>query len=153
VIAEPTRTLAPQARWIWRGQQALGWGIATLVAFMALRQIDGTLSLVAGLVALAGLVVGVTVVPGLRWRRWRWEVRPDAIDIRHGTFVVRRTLIPMPRVQHVDTTQDVVEQQLGLANVVVHTAAGNHRIPLLLSSDAGELRERIGELALNADEP
>ena len=153
MIDEPTRTLAPTARAIWRGQQILGWTVAFVLAIVVVRQIDETLSVVAALVALAGLAVGATVVPSLRWRRWRWEVRPDAIDIRHGTFVVRRTLIPMLRVQHVDTTQDLVEQQLNLATVVVHTAAGSHKIPLLRERDAGELRERIAELALTADEP
>jgi uncharacterized protein len=153
VIAEPTRTLAPTARSIWRGQQILGWAVALILSSVLVRQLDATLSLVASGVALVGLVVGATVVPSLRWRRWRWDVRPDAIDIRHGTFVVRRTLVPMLRVQHVDTTQDPIEQRLRLASVIVHTAAGSHRIPLLRESDAAELRERIAELALHADEP
>ena len=67
----------------------------------------------------------------LRWRRWRWDVRPDAIDIQHGTLTIRRTLVPMMRVQHVDTTRGILEQAFSLATVVVHTAAGSHRIPLL----------------------
>jgi uncharacterized protein len=88
----------------------------------------------------------------LRWRHWRWEVRPEVIDIRHGTLVVRRTLIPMLRVQHVDTTRDVIEQSLDLASVQVHTAAGGHKIPLLTLYDAGEVRDRIAELARTADD-
>jgi len=153
VTPEPTRTLAREARWVWRGEQLLGWGIAVAVGMAVAAQVDGALSVLLRVLPVVGLLVCVTVVPSLRWRRWRWDVRPDAIDIRHGTFTIRRTLVPMLRVQHVDTTRGVVEQALDLATVVVHTAAGSHRIPLLRVADAAEVRDRIADLARTADEP
>ena len=73
----------------------------------------------------------ILVVPELRWRRWRWEVREHEVDIRRGTLTETRTLVPMQRVQHVDTRRDPLEQALGLATVVFHTAAGENRIPAL----------------------
>jgi membrane protein YdbS with pleckstrin-like domain len=135
------------ARWLWRGEQLLTWGVATAVGFVVAAQLDGALAVLARAVPLAGLVICVPLVPSLRWSRWRWDVHPEAIDIRHGTFTVRRTLIPMPRVQHVDTTRGVVEQSFDLATVQVHTAAGSHKIPLLGLADADDLRDRIAELA------
>ena len=54
---------------------------------------------------------------------------------------MRRTLIPMARVQHVETTEGVLEQALGLATVAIHTAAGGHTIPLLRDLDAARVRE------------
>ena len=50
------------------------------------------------------VAVGVVVVPELRWRRWRWEVR-DRRSTCATARCVTRTLVPMLRVQHVDTTQ------------------------------------------------
>jgi uncharacterized protein len=67
--------------------------------------------------------------------------------IRHGTFTVTETLVPMVRVQHVDTTSDIIEQALDLSTVVIHTAAGSHKIPLLSIVQADELRDRIADLA------
>ena len=93
------------------------------------------------------LVLPVAGLPPLRYRRWRWDVRPDVIDIQHGTFTVRRTLVPLERVQHVDTRRGVLEQIFDLATVVVHTAAGSHTIPYLAPADAAELRDRIAALA------
>jgi membrane protein YdbS with pleckstrin-like domain len=153
VTPEPTRTLAREARWVWRGEQLLFWGIAVVVCMIVAAQLDGALALALRIVPVAGLLICVTLVPSLRWRHWRWEVRPEAIDIRRGTFTIRRTLVPMLRVQHVDTTRGVVEQSLELATVVVHTAAGSHSIPLLRVADASELRDRIADLARTADEP
>ena len=149
---EPTRTLSREARWVWRGEQPLGWGVAVVVCLVIAAQLDGAPALALRIVPVLCLLAFVVVVPSLRWRNWRWEVRPEAIDIRHGTFTIRRTLVPMLRVQHVDTTRGVVEQSLDLATVVVHTAAGSHRIPLLSVKDAAEVRDRIADLA-RTDEP
>jgi membrane protein YdbS with pleckstrin-like domain len=153
VTPEPSRTLAREARWVWRGEQLIGWGIAVVVGMVVAAQVDGVLALAMRLVPIVGLLVCVVLVPSLRWRHWRWEVRPEAIDIRHGTFTIRRTLVPMLRVQHVDTRRGPVDQSLDLATVVVHTAAGSHTIPLLRVDDAAEVRDRIAELARTADEP
>ena len=150
---EPTRTLAREARWVWRGEQLIGWGIAVVAGLIVAAQLDGVLALALRVVPVVGLLVCVPLVPALRWRHWRWEVRPEAIDIRRGTFTIRRTLLPMLRVQHVDTTRGPLEQSLDLATVVVHTAAGSHSIPLLRVADAAELRDRIADLARTADEP
>jgi membrane protein YdbS with pleckstrin-like domain len=147
-VTEPARRLAPRAKWAWRLQQAGLWGAATVAGTVA-----GTQAGVAPLwiVPLAILVAATLSVPPLRYSRWRWDLRPEAIDVRHGTFTVRRTLIPLARVQHVETRRGILEQLLDLATVVVHTAAGGHTIPYLSEHDADELRDRIAALARTGD--
>ena len=58
----------------------------------------------------------------------------------------------MLRVQHVDTKRDLLQQWLGLATVVFHTAAGANEIPALTVDEAAQVRDRIAELARTADE-
>jgi membrane protein YdbS with pleckstrin-like domain len=140
----PPRRLAGNARWVWRLQQALAWGIATVAVLVMAPELDLPGSL--ALIPLAGLVVGVTLAPALRWRSWRWDVQPEAIQIRRGVLVVRHTVVPMVRVQHVDTTSGILEQAFDLYSVEIHTAADSHKIPLLEVRDADELRRRIEEL-------
>jgi uncharacterized protein len=146
-IREPAQHLAPQARWAWR----LSWVGSCLVALIVLLTAGDTLPggwRTAALVALGvALVAGTALVPELRWRRWRWEVREHEIDLQRGVLVVRRTLIPMARVQHVETERGLIGQALGLSTVEIHTAAGSHAIPLLRDADAGAIRARIAELA------
>jgi membrane protein YdbS with pleckstrin-like domain len=153
VTAEPSRQLSDMARGAWRLEQLALWVALLIAGFVAAGPLGGVLALLARVVPAVGLILGVGLLPELRWRRWRWDVSPEAIDIRHGMLSVRRTLIPMPRVQHVDTTSNLLEQQLDLATVEVHTAAGSHKIPLLSTWDAAVLRDRIAELARTADEP
>jgi membrane protein YdbS with pleckstrin-like domain len=149
---EPQRRLAPAARWLWR-VQGIGVGVAGLILAVS---VDAATTGWVGPAALAAAAVvavcAVLVVPELRWRRWRWEVREHEVDIRRGTITITRTLVPMLRVQHVDTHRGVLEQMLGLATVVFHTAAGENRIPALPLAEAGRVRERIAELARTADE-
>jgi membrane protein YdbS with pleckstrin-like domain len=140
----PSRRLARSARWVWRLRQALVWGIATIAVLIIAPKLDLPGSL--ALIPIAVLVVAVTVAPALRWRAWRWDVRPEAIEIRRGVLVVRHTVVPMVRVQHVDTTSGLLEQAFDLYSVEIHTAADSHKIPLLETRDADELRRRIEEL-------
>jgi membrane protein YdbS with pleckstrin-like domain len=66
--------------------------------------------------------------------------------------VVRRTLIPMTRVQHVDTQRTPLSDLFELRSVTVHTAAGSHSIPALRPGDAASIRDRIAVLARQPDE-
>lgn len=91
-------------------------------------------------------------IPALRWRRWRYEVREQEIEIQKGLFVVKRTLIPMIRVQHVDSSQGPLLKKYRLASVTISTAATVHEIPALDEEEAEELRYSISRLARVADE-
>ena len=150
-IAEPAQRLAPQARWAWRLSWAASCLAALLVFGTAARDLPGPWYGIGMGVLVLALVAGTIVVPELRWRRWRWEVREHEIDLLRGIVVVRRTLIPMARVQHVETERGPIGQALGLATVEIHTAAGSHAIPLLRDYDAGMMRARIAELARTDD--
>jgi membrane protein YdbS with pleckstrin-like domain len=149
---EPSRPLAPAARSLWRLEGLLAAALALVASAILQATVGGTVALLAWLAAIVIGVVAAVAVPELRWRRWRWEVREHEIDIRHGTVAVTRTLVPMLRVQHVDTRRDLLQQWLGLATVVFHTAAGANEIPALTVAEAGLVRDRIAELARTADE-
>jgi uncharacterized protein len=140
--APPARRLSGSARWAWGVQMVFAWIVFAAVATPVAHAIDlpGTI-LYLGSLALLG--ASLAVVPPLRYSRWRWELRDDAIDIRHGTFTVRRTLIPFIRVQHVDTKRGITEQMFDLSTVIIHTAAGHHTIPYLSETDGDELRDRL----------
>ena len=128
---DPARTLAPAAKVLWRIEGLIGTVIAVAAAAVLQATVGGVIALLAWVAALLVALLGLVLAPELRWRRWRWEVREHEIDIRHGTFAITRTLVPMLRVQHVDTKRDLIQQLLGLSTVVFHTAAGANEIPAL----------------------
>ena len=103
------------------------------------------------LAAAFGVVVA-GLVPLLAWRRWRYEIREDAIDLRQGAVIVRRTVVPMRRVQHVDTASGPLQGLFDLAAVTFHTAAGPVAIPALTRGEAESVRRRVSELAQALDD-
>ncbi|WP_236034995.1 PH domain-containing protein [Alkalihalobacterium elongatum] len=98
------------------------------------------------------IVVHVIVAPYLRWKRFKYEVYDEEVELQYGVIIVRRTLIPMIRVQHVDTEQGPLLRKFDLAAVTISTAATTHRIPALTTSIADELRNQIVKLASVADD-
>ncbi len=104
------------------------------------------------LVFVVFALVQIGFVPQMRYRHWRYHVDAQELDIQFGVFVVRRTLIPLVRVQHVDTVQGPLSKQFGLSSVTVSTAAGSHVIPGLSDEAADQLRDHISALARVARE-
>jgi uncharacterized protein len=155
---EPAERLDPRAITLWKITGLLnvlpllvgaGFGGWALIRF------GNVSSLVAVLPVLVVLVLGVAVVgvaPGLRWRRWRYEIRPDEIDLQRGILWVGRTLVPLARIQHVDTRQGPLQRRFGLSTVIFYTAAGPNQIPELSTPVAAEVRDRIAVLTGEQDE-
>ena len=154
---EPERRLDPRARSLWRVTGALqalpvlaGGAFASYVLYE-----NGVRAYLAALPALGALALAVLLVillPPLLWRRWRYEIRLLEVDLQRGLLRVTRTLVPMARVQHVDTRQGPLQRRFGLSTVVFYTAAGPNEIPQLASGTAAEVRDRIAELTREADE-
>ena len=152
-LSEPRYRLDPRARRMWLIAeliQALIW-TAILVggAYAAIRFLDREW-LWPTVIALAIIVpslIWAFVGPAIRYRQWRYEIREEEVDLQHGVLVKTRQLVPMSRIQHVDTRRGPLQQRFGLASVVFFTAAGSMEIPALSLDDAHAVRDRIADLA------
>lgn len=101
-------------------------------------------------VVASGLIV--FFLPEIRWQHWYYEVDQHEIDLQSGIIVVSRTLVPVKRVQHVDTRQGPILRSYGLADVTISTAATTHRIPALDKETAEIVRNQISKFARLAKE-
>ncbi|PAQ14773.1 hypothetical protein CD798_09340 [Bacillaceae bacterium SAOS 7] len=156
-MVEPRKRISKKALTVWR----ISGMISTLIVWLLLIgggvfvfMNDGPLWVI-GVLILAGvlmLFLFVYLLPKLRWNRWRYEVREQEIELQHGVMITRRTLIPMIRVQHVDTEQGPVLRKYGLAGIKISTAATVHEIPAVEMEEAEEMRKMISNLARVATE-
>ncbi len=155
---EPAERLDPRAKVLWRITGTLGalplLAAGAFASWASLRVVEVPLLLavVPFLAALGLVVVLAAVVPDLRWRRWRYEIREDEVDLQRGIVWVSRTLVPLARIQHVDTQSGPLQRRFGLATVVFFTAAGPNQIPELSAPVAAQVRDRIAELTREQDE-
>lgn len=149
---QPQYKIAKDAMKVWRIHASISIAFLWLaiIALLVLTIIyDFTyLFLVSGIVL--GLILSflfIYLIPAIRYRRWRYEIFDQEIYIQHGILIRTRTLIPMIRVQHVDTEQGPILKRFDLATVSISTAATTHHIPALVEEDASHLRDRISTLA------
>lgn len=96
--------------------------------------------------------LAIFFIPEIRWRHWYYEVDEHEIDLQSGIVIITRTLVPIKRVQHVDTRQGPILRKFGLADVTISTAATTHRIPALGEEVADRVRDQISTFARLAKE-
>lgn len=157
MITEPQKRISARGLIVWRISGAIHSVFPLLIsgAVIALAFIFDWPIWVIGAALMFFAVyayIFIVIIPTLRWKRWRYEVRENEIELKHGVFVIKRTLVPMIRVQHVDTRQGPVLRKYRLATVTVSTAATVHEIPALDVEEAEELRFFISQLARVADD-
>lgn len=159
--ALPTRKLDKRITRVWRLSAVINvivwFGMALIplaaVWFFMEREFVLSIILLALLVLfVVSLIVFVVVVPKIRWIQWSFEVLDEEIDIHKGIFWKNRIIIPLIRVQNVDTKQGPIMRANGLASFTVSTAAGAHEIPGLDVAEADALRDHVALLARIAQE-
>lgn len=148
----PINSIALDAIKAWKITSAIYVGvlwIMAIIGFILTLYFDLTLwyAIVALIICGVSTYVFIFLLPSLRWKRWRYEVFEQEIYIQHGILIVKRTLVPMIRVQHVDTKQGPILKKYKLASLTISTAATIHEIPALLEENASDLRDRISGLA------
>ncbi|MDQ0178103.1 membrane protein YdbS with pleckstrin-like domain [Bacillus chungangensis] len=120
--------------------------------FVYMKELSFWLIVVGIFVGLLITLLFTYLIPFIRWKRWRYEVRDQEIELQHGVFFMKKTLVPMIRVQHVDTVQGPILRKYDLATITIATAATVHQIPAVDLNEAEEMRRAISQLARVAEE-
>jgi len=138
--------LDPRVRVLWWVRAGIGLAVTVLVtgAVDVFTPVPLAPWLLPGIALAAGLPLAVAL-PALRYARWRYAVRPHDLWIRQGIAWVSVTVVPLSRLQFVDTRQGPLDRLFGLAELVVHTAAlgTSARLPGLAVQEAERLRDRL----------
>lgn len=100
----------------------------------------------AGLLVLS-LLLFTWIVPEVKYRRFRYELFEEELEIESGIIFISNVLVPMVRVQHVELGSGPLMRKFELASISVVTAATTHKISGLKRDDAEQLKRSIGKLA------
>lgn len=104
---------------------------------------------------VAAVLIGLFLVfgdPPLRYRRFWYAIGESEIDIEHGLLVITRTVVPMNRVQHLRMEHGPIADRFRLANLHIHTGAGEVSMRGLGRDEAEAIRIRVTELAHLSDD-
>ena len=156
-LTPPKERLHPKAIKAWRIKGlifSLGYAIVTAAVFVIriFSDIPLFIGLTIGGIALFFALLQVVIIPKIRMIYWGYEIKENEIDIQHGLIIIKRTLIPMARIQHVDTEHGPIMRKFELATLNIATAGTQHKIPALDFETARALRKKIAKLAALSDD-
>lgn len=106
---------------------------------------------------IVGLFVAVTaacliILPPIRYRIFWYAISSTEIDIQNGIIFIKRSVVPMRRVQTLLSERGPIADHYRLTNLTIRTAAGSVRLGGLDRSEADEVSERISRLTDLADD-
>jgi uncharacterized protein len=152
-LRPPAHRVSPNARVLWVAQGVIASVVlAALVLGLSVGLPDDLpgpveVALAVARWLLVPLVVFATVVePVWRYRVHRWEVTEDAVYTLEGWLDRTWRIVPVSRIQTVDTTRGPLQQLLGLASISVRTAshAGSTSIQHLDAATAQAVAHDLG---------
>jgi|SRR5699024_772905 len=154
-IPEPTQKISPKAITVWRISSAFS-AMITLIVLLSLlfashyfdwyNWVSIVLYLLIGYVILQS-IYKLAVHPVYLQRTWRYEIDEGHIQMKHGFFHRYHLIVPMSRVEYVNTNQGPLLRRFGLSSITIGTIASSHDIPAISEEVAKELREKIVYLA------
>lgn len=106
------------------------------------------LTLVCGALAVAYIII----VPIVRFKRYRYLIEVDRIEIIEGVFFIKRTLVPIDRIHQISVSRGPIDSAFGVAKVSVITAGATATFRFLDEEKADEIalhlntriREKLG---------
>lgn len=148
----PKNRISKRALTVWKTAAVISsmicWVISiTILVLTIIFDWPYWIFLILIILTIVESIFSIFIFPKLKWKRWRYEVHEHEIDLQRGVLIVKRTIIPMNRVQHVDTQQGPLLRKHELATVTISTAATVHEIPALDLEEADQLRDSISRLA------
>ncbi|MFF7729735.1 PH domain-containing protein [Streptomyces sp. NPDC008001] len=120
--AEPWRTLDPRTLAVHCTWMGAPLGSLALTALATGGRLDTRAWIT--LAVIGAVFAAVTTGGIITWRRTRYRVTADALELHTGLFTRSVRAIPLRRVRNVDITANLVQRLLGLAVLRAGTGGG-----------------------------
>jgi hypothetical protein len=141
------------AYWRWR------WLLSLLPALLLLAALaivipwgDAWIRWSAFIVLAAAGFIGVVFLPPIRYRVFWYAISPTEIDIQHGIVFIKRSVIPMNRVQSLRVERGPIADRYRMSTLRISTAASTLSVSGLDRPEADAVCTRISQLADVADD-
>ena len=138
VEARPLRLRPPRRRLdrrfiVWRTLQAALWATGVLGTLGAVfRYAESTRPWVGPILLITAVLyaVNIAVMPTWRYRVHRWDTTDDAVYALEGWLTRKWQVVPISRIQSIDTEIGPLQRALGIATITVTTASSEGKITI-----------------------
>ncbi len=108
---------------------------------------ESTGRLVVSLVALV-VIVYLLAGPIVFYRRYRYRMDQDKLEIRRGIVTITHDMVPLERIHQVKVIRGPINRHYGLADVEVTTAGGTVTIQMLREDVAESIASSLNDLVV-----
>lgn len=98
--------------------------------------------ILVGIISLY-MLISLYLFPIIEYRQWGYIISDDRVEIRHGIFFIKNTVVPIVRIQHIEISQGPINRKLGISVVNIHTASGRFGIEGISNEDASSITEGL----------
>lgn len=106
---------------------------------------------------IAGVAVGITLLSSwVRWLRYRWRIESDQLIIERGLVQRTRRVIPLERIQAVQTVRKIRHRVFGVVGLRIETVGGNEsegQLDALRPELATRVQRRLLRTSADAAQP
>ncbi len=100
---------------------------------------EGKIIISAAIAAAVIALLWVTAMPLVRFKRYRYMITPDRIEVIEGVFWIKRTVVPIDRVHQISVSKGPIDSAFGVAKVQVITAGSTAVMRFLNEEKANEI--------------
>ncbi|WP_335870972.1 PH domain-containing protein [Bacillus sp. 2205SS5-2] len=155
VLEAPRQQVSPLAVKVWRSSAVISLVVTLSVLFILLYLAnhfdwyDWISPILIGILGLSVLysIYEIFIYPIYMHKTWRFDVNEEFIQLKFGALEKTHVLIPMTKVQYVNTQQGPLLRRFNLASITIGTTSSTHTIPAIPAEEAESLRNYIANLA------
>lgn len=123
--------------------------LAACVAAVIIGGLYGAVKVAVTVSCTVVAIVWATVFPVLRFKRYKYLINPDRVEIVCGVFFVSRTVVPVNRIHQISVSRGPLDTFFGVAKVSVITAGSTAVLRFLDEDKAQELALYLNEKVEN----
>lgn len=136
-MEESFRKLNPKAKSCMRMTElvsGVSWVIISIVGYILVKKWvddipDWVILILAGTYVLC--FISMIITPSIRYKRYRYCITEEKIDIIEGFWFITEEIAPIERVHQIEVLQGPIDRMFGLGKVVATTAGGSVTIRFL----------------------
>jgi uncharacterized protein len=153
-IKEPQNRISPRAIRVWIIseviQNTIGFAVLGVLFYLddlfSWKEWIGWVLIIFLAVSIPAAIWSF-ISPFIKYKSWRYDVDEEYIQIKSGVWQEKHLLMPMTKVQSVETVQGPIMRRYGLYSVTMGTMGSSHTIPALPEGEAVSLRNQIAKYA------
>ncbi len=96
---------------------------------------------------ILNMLYSIIIKPIILQKTWRYDISANYIQLKYGLLIKHLDVIPMSRVEYVNTDQGPILRLFSLSEISIGSISYTHRIPAVSYEDAKRIRELIIHLA------